>query len=570
MESRIRFASAVYLLMMLIASTASRAGELDRNLLGTAEPHEMFGKAIAVGDFNGDGFGDVASGFDELEPAGGRFTLWEDPYLEWGWDLLGQTHVGGVHVVYGAENGLGSKESNWPGTLRTFYDFHKSLFVRGFVGEVLLGWLGDDYGSALAAGDFNHDGYDDLAIGAPGVWEGGAIEAGAIYVVPGSSSGLQKTSARKLTQRSSGVPGGAEAYDHFGSVLAAGDFDCDRYDDLAIGVPDESVSTLSYAGYVVLLPGSAKGLAVARPGRGFTQETVGGERVEAGDRFGAALSVGNFDNDYVSVPCEDLAIGVDSESIEGAATKARAGRVQVLYASRTLLDAAFLGPFRNNVWDRDKLGLGAATNHYWGAFLTTGDFDRDGSADLVIGRRAPSPGCQRFASLYQQSLDPYCLDTHRPETSFVDAVIYGSRSGLVASGAHAIGIAGMAAAAGDFDGDDRADLAIGRPWDTVNGQAKAGRITILRSQGSGLAAATAVALDQGSYGAPGVVEPGDRFGQVLAVGNLDGWDKETSTWRKRDDLLVGVPGENGSAGAVDVLFGSANGLPDLRSIELHQ
>ena len=48
---------------------------------------------------------------------------------------------------------------------------------------------GDLFGSALAAGDFNNDGFADLAVGAPGEDVGGVIGAGAVNVLYGRPPG---------------------------------------------------------------------------------------------------------------------------------------------------------------------------------------------------------------------------------------------------------------------------------------------------------------------------------------------------------------------------------------------
>jgi hypothetical protein len=49
---------------------------------------------------------------------------------------------------------------------------------------------GDQFGAALAAGDFNHDGFADLAAGAPFEAVGSAGAAGAFSMVQGSAAGL--------------------------------------------------------------------------------------------------------------------------------------------------------------------------------------------------------------------------------------------------------------------------------------------------------------------------------------------------------------------------------------------
>jgi hypothetical protein len=82
---------------------------------------------------------------------------------------------------------------------------------------------GDLFGWSLTAGDFNHDGFADLAAGAPdeGVFNVGA--AGAVSVLYGSAAKLTKTGGQIFTQNSPGVPDSAEPGDVFGAALAAGD-----------------------------------------------------------------------------------------------------------------------------------------------------------------------------------------------------------------------------------------------------------------------------------------------------------------------------------------------------------
>lgn len=81
---------------------------------------------------------------------------------------------------------------------------------------------GDQFGSALASGDFNNDGDADLGVGAPFEAVGGGFLAGAVSAVPGSTGGLV-AGGLLFTQDSQGVPSAAEPEDLFGWALAAGD-----------------------------------------------------------------------------------------------------------------------------------------------------------------------------------------------------------------------------------------------------------------------------------------------------------------------------------------------------------
>jgi hypothetical protein len=65
----------------------------------------------------------------------------------------------------------------------------------------------DLFGAALAAGDFNNDGFADLAIGVPGEDIGTVDDAGAVDVLYGSVDGLSASGGQLFSQDSAGVLG---------------------------------------------------------------------------------------------------------------------------------------------------------------------------------------------------------------------------------------------------------------------------------------------------------------------------------------------------------------------------
>ncbi|MFV8182196.1 MULTISPECIES: FG-GAP-like repeat-containing protein [unclassified Streptomyces] len=113
-----------------------------------------------------------------------------------------------------------------------------------------------------------------------------------------------------------------------------------------------------------------------------------------------------------------------------------------------------------------------------------------------------------------------------------------------------------ASARADFDGDGYADVAIGAPGGTVNGEAGAGYIAVDYGMAEGPNGVKRQLVSQNRYGVPGTAEPDDRFGSSLTAADLDS-DGYT-------DLVVSSPGEDiGDAqnvGRYTILWGSAGGL----------
>jgi FG-GAP repeat len=136
--------------------------------------------------------------------------------------------------------------------------------------------------------DFDGDGADDLAIGAPLESVGSIFAAGAVNVLYGSATRLSGTGSQLFTQ----VGSNPETDDEFGLALAAGDFNTDTFADLAIGAPFENAGSIADAGAVSVLPGSAAGLTTTGA-QLFTQDTPGVGSAEEVDLFGFGLATGD-------------------------------------------------------------------------------------------------------------------------------------------------------------------------------------------------------------------------------------------------------------------------------------
>ena len=339
-------AGAVTVLFGSATGLAASAGQFfsqdSAGVLGAAEAEDGFGSALGVGDFDNDGFADLAIGV----PSEGSGAI---------------SQAGAVNVLYGSASGLTSTGNQ--------------QFLQGVGGVLGTAEVGDGFGFALGSGDFNNDGFEDLAVGAPFEDVGTTVDAGAINVLYGSAAGLSVTGDQVFFQGSGGIAGVAEPSDFFGAALAGGDFNNDGADDLAIGAPFEDVGAALDAGAINVLYGSAAKLTAT----GNQQFFQGGGGVvgvaEDGDGFGFAVAVGDFNNNGF----EDLAVGAISEDV-GAIQDA--GAVNVLYGSTARLTTA-----GNQQFFQGSGGLvgTAEDGDFVGAALATGDYNNDTFADLAIG-----------------------------------------------------------------------------------------------------------------------------------------------------------------------------------------
>jgi hypothetical protein len=227
----------------------------------------------------------------------------------------------------------------------------------------------------LAAGDFDSDGFADLAIGVPHESLEDKHQVGAVNIIFGSSSGLTSDGDQFWHQDSSSIEDTAEDFDGFGRALASGDFDEDGFADLAIGVPDEDL-TSENEGAVNVLYGSSSGLA--SDGDQFWHQDRSGieNTAEGGDFFGSALAAGDFDGDGQS----DLAAGAFGEDI---GEKINIGAVNIIYGS----SSSGLTSSGDQFWTRDSSGVEgtAESEDHFGSILGTGDYNGDENTDLAIG-----------------------------------------------------------------------------------------------------------------------------------------------------------------------------------------
>ncbi|HEX5010930.1 MAG TPA: FG-GAP repeat protein [Planctomycetota bacterium] len=301
---------------------------------------EQFGRTLVSGDFDADGYDDLAAFVQETFGKGKKQ----------------KSFAGAVHIIKGSPTGLTVKGNK--------------LLRQGKAGIPGKPTADAKFGWGMAVADFNQDGIDDLAIGAPGE----LVEGHVVILLGKAKKGLTGKHSVLIGEADcGGVPDPTKAH-HFGEMLEVGDFTGSGVPQLVIGAPVLDVGAAEYAGGVYVLTLDPADLSIS-DAQLITRETPGiAGGVQAGADFGYALAAGDFDGDGD----DDLAIGVPRDDI-GEATDA--GTVTVLTGSPAGLVAGDL------LVDQDVTGVPEVAEDYdvLGGVLAAADYDDDGDADLIVG-----------------------------------------------------------------------------------------------------------------------------------------------------------------------------------------
>jgi hypothetical protein len=419
--------------------------------LAVNEAGDYFGAATTSGDFNGDGFADLAVGAPGENDAEGR-----------------------VFIYYGSVFGL---------TPAVLLSEDPLALVEG----------GDRFGASLASTDFNLDGEDDLAVGAPGENN----RTGAVLLFRGTRAGL--VPERVLTQASLSDQ---DEGDEFGSSLATGTFFAGRGKSLIVGAPGETLgSTKSGAAYVF---GAVTGSAdLVEPWGKLSQpENARGN----GHRFGASVATGSI---YHA-----------SEAIEVGAPQDGRGKVYVF-------DPRSFGSAASVPNDAQPAYFIAPDDDYarWFGWSVAAGVDFAGAANtIVVGAplRSGTGGTTRGAVyVYQdvRSQNP----SSGPKYEWV--------VNWVGETDHALG---LSLAKIGQQGARHDQLLVGVP-----GRVGGGVLRLDRVFKDGRIQTVSVFQNQGALG---MNEAGDGMGSSIAVGDFDGDGEE--------DWAAGATGEKPGSDAM--------------------
>lgn len=406
--------------------------------------------------------------------------------------------------------------------------------------------VGANFGYAVSgAGDVDNDGYDDVLIGEYGY----DFCMGRVYVYHGSLAGLSTTASVVLT--------GEVGPGYFGEGLGrAGDVNQDGYADVIISAGGYGTPTTwssEHEGRVYVYYGSPGGLSAANNtaltgtdthqyfgaavssacdvnGDGYDDVVVGTspfyshgglafvyhgaaggilttpaaqlDGTEYDDEFGESVScAGDLNQDGY----DDIVIGAGADGYYQ-------GRIYVYYGSAAGVPTTGATPI---------YGPASETSYFGRALAGAGDVNGDGYDDLIVGGYLADSSTGQ-AYVFLGSSDG--LPAH-PDTRLNGPATHSEFGVSVAN-------------AGDVNHDGYGDVIVG-----AKGDERFGAAMVYHGTPSGVETTAATTLDaEGLY---------DSFGgSVAGAGDVDqdGFD----------DVLVGAPGYEGSAGRAYLFRGSAD------------
>ena len=315
---------------------------------------------------------------------------------------------------------------------------------------------GDQLGTALATGDFNHDGKDDIAISAYNAALNNE-RPGAVYIVygeintashMGGQEGSQVASPSSIqgsdfvSRKSNTTLYGHMDSGQFGLSMLSMDINQDGFDDLLIGEPGITIRGNKTSGAVYIYLGGKNGL------NENYSISVSGQL--AGEKFGSAITGGDYNNDKKV----DLAISAYTSNSESSE---QVGKVY-LYS-----DIIGSGAVVNNP---SSIIYGPSEKSWFGFAIDSGDANGDGIKDLLVSS-FPYLGNKSDAGAFLYYGHNQFINNHEVDVSITEP------EGEAMPGASAV--------LKDLNNDKKDDIIIGAPGISYMKSTEPGNVYIVFS-----------------------------------------------------------------------------------------
>jgi len=465
---------------------------------GEDYPPALGVSVAGAGDVNGDGFDDVIAGAP-------------------GYNYDGLTVDSGAAFIYTGSDALYAQT---PGQGRVVARLESDQ------DSARIGY------SVANAGDVNHDGYDDVIVGAP-YYDAGQTNEGAAFVFLGRAPTIASGSAAAAATQLESDVAGANLGE---SVAGAGDVDGDGFDDVIVGDPNYG------SGAAFVFVGSASGVADGNPASAATRLFAVPSEVcpdPATTGFGVSVAgAGDVNDDGFgdvivgapwypqASPCTPVA----GPPEPGAAFVFNGSASGIADANPTSAAARLISPVP--AWFGDSVA---------GA----GDVNRDGYSDVIVGA-------------------PYYTDTESDEGA---AFIFLGGAQGIANGSPATAatqiesnqarahLGSSVASAGDLNRDRYADVIVGAPFYHANpaSDSDEGAAFVFLGAASGIANGTPQSA------AVRIVSDQDHSNLGWAVASAGDVNQDG-----KDDVIVGAPLYGAGAGGAAFLFHSGGvGIGDV-------
>ena len=281
-------------------------------------------------------------------------------------------------------------------------DLVKSTRVlTSMIADDLSGLSSDHFGESVAnIGDVDGDGVNDLAVGIPGRYTGGA-STGEVYILLLNSDDSVKQVLLEINSETANGPTLALS-DRFGESIAnIGDIDGNGTVDLAVGAPSHFLGSHAAGDLHIILLDYNEDNSTMSITNAFEihSRTPNAPSIQAGDRFGESVaSMGTIDG------ATAVAVGAPGHSIERPQIQLATGDLYVLLLeyNNSTLNISNIFEINSEIANGPSLADG---DRFGSSVANLGDIDGNGTVDIAVGTPSHSVGGAATGDLHVMLLD---------------------------------------------------------------------------------------------------------------------------------------------------------------------